>query len=70
MTCIPTAICILQVFGNCMVADTALMPLVANLCTLDRFIWPGIHIKTPPLFSHVTLSHLKSIWSSSNTGEG
>ena len=28
-----TATCILLASGNCMVADTASMPLVANLCT-------------------------------------
>ena len=30
-----TAICIFPTLGNCMVADTASMALVANLCTLD-----------------------------------
>ena len=30
-----TAICILLALGNCIVADTASMPLLVNLCTLD-----------------------------------
>ena len=56
-----TAICILLALGNCIVADTASMPLLVNLCTLDGFMWLGTHSNTPPLFSHVTLSHLISI---------
>ena len=54
-----TAICILLALGNCIVADTASMPLLVNLCT--GFMWLGTHSNTPPLFSHVTLSHLISI---------
>ena len=58
-----TATCILPTLGNCIVVDTASMPLVANLCVLHGFIWLGTQIKTPPLFSQVILSHLMSIWS-------
>jgi hypothetical protein len=36
-----TAICILPALGNFVVADTASVPLVANLFTLDEFVWLG-----------------------------
>ena len=32
---------ILLALGNCIVADTASMPLLVNLCTLDGFMWLG-----------------------------
>ena len=48
-----------------MVAETASMEFATvNLCILEEFIRLGAHIRTPPLFSHVTLSHLISTWSS------
>ena len=51
-----TAICILSALRTCTVADTASMPVVANLCVLDGFIWLGTQIKTPPLFSHCSVT--------------
>ena len=65
-----TAICILPVLGTCIVADTASMPLVANLCTLDGLICLGTQNQNFTFLSHVTLSHLMLIWSSNNAGEG
>ena len=56
-----SAICQFSPFGSSKVADTASMPVVANLCTLVGFSWLGTQISTPPLLSHVTLSHLISI---------
>ena len=36
-----TAICILLALGNCIVANTASMTLLVNLCTLDGSMWLG-----------------------------
>lgn len=56
-----TAICKFSEFGSCMVADTASMPVFADLCALLELNWLGTQISTPPLFSFVILSHLTSI---------
>ena len=40
-----TAICILPALRTCTVADTASMPVVANLCVLDGFIWLGTQMQ-------------------------
>ena len=53
--------------GNTIIQDTASMPFVTNLCVSDGCIWLGTDIMTLPLFSHVTLSHLISVWSARST---
>ena len=64
-----SATCMWLPLGNSKVADTASIPLVANLCKLVGCIWLGTYIITPPLFSHVSLSHLMSTISFLGTRE-